>query len=508
MQISIKQILEMLKGISYQTTEGIDLNHNFARVMFLIDNMDDLQSDSLYITDSETLLFNIKYRKSDSLKDIYFVCMYKTPDSFDQFSNLKCSRFREYYQWGCHLDNIIASDGGLQQMVDASERFFSGPIIAWDSSFDIVAYSKTINHANSELDRYCKLGHLPPLTVENLLAQNLLSFSTTSGIRYVPKEKTIPGADVYCFQYLRDGFRLYAIAYYAVKPNCSDAELERLQYFFNKCESYLSTNLSNVVRHGNAIDVFLQDLIAGKYVDVNEIRAKAAVFHVDINVRFVLYCISFDDIMDTKYRYISDYLQKMVTNARVFRYEDRIIMLRPASRHAFVSSEKEAAFKRLMKNYHASCGVSPSFTDIKRIKYAYRLADDAIRIGKLLQIDKGPIYLFKDYMPYALIRAYSTFTDIDMIYMKKLDILIEEDQARGTNNLELISTYLSTNNSVSLTAQKTNFHRNSVLYRLKRIEKVLGISLENPDEVLRLRLSLMILQYNTSTRNNIDSQMA
>ena len=64
----------------------------------------------------------------------------------------------------------------------------------------------------------------------------------------------------------------------------------------------------------------------------------------------------------------------------------------------------------------------------------------------------------------------------------------------SNNNLHLLRYYLLSERSISSTAQLLHLHRNSVIYRLGKIEKTLGVDLDDPDVRLRLLISLKILE--------------
>ena len=54
--------------------------------------------------------------------------------------------------------------------------------------------------------------------------------------------------------------------------------------------------------------------------------------------------------------------------------------------------------------------------------------------------------------------------------------------------------YLLTERSISSTAKIMHMHRNSVIYRLNKIQEILGLDLNDPDVRLRLLISFKILE--------------
>ncbi len=58
--------------------------------------------------------------------------------------------------------------------------------------------------------------------------------------------------------------------------------------------------------------------------------------------------------------------------------------------------------------------------------------------------------------------------------------------------LKTLEAYLSTNGSPTDAALRLHLHRNTVLYRLSRIQEILGLDLRDPDVRLSLHLALKI----------------
>lgn len=79
------------------------------------------------------------------------------------------------------------------------------------------------------------------------------------------------------------------------------------------------------------------------------------------------------------------------------------------------------------------------------------------------------------------------------MFIQKLKRLENPDEG-NYSNLELLRNYLLTERSISTTAKLMHMHRNSVIYRLGKIQELLGIDLNNPDVRLRVLISFKILE--------------
>ena len=84
--------------------------------------------------------------------------------------------------------------------------------------------------------------------------------------------------------------------------------------------------------------------------------------------------------------------------------------------------------------------------------------------------------------------------DADLIKFRddNLGVLIEHDKRRDSQLLHTLRIHLQTGGSNQLTAQALFLHANSVLYRLRNIEKLCRVDLHDTEVLLRLQLALLI----------------
>jgi DNA-binding PucR family transcriptional regulator len=70
--------------------------------------------------------------------------------------------------------------------------------------------------------------------------------------------------------------------------------------------------------------------------------------------------------------------------------------------------------------------------------------------------------------------------------------LQEHDRARGSDLVRTLRTYFAAGTNASEAADRLFLHRNSMLYRLERIQKLIGLDLKDDRVALALRLGLLV----------------
>ncbi len=136
-------------------------------------------------------------------------------------------------------------------------------------------------------------------------------------------------------------------------------------------------------------------------------------------------------------------------------------------------------------------GIGRLAKDVQLIPKSYREAQQALEMGRRLFGD-GKLHSFARLGVYRLLFHLHSQKELSDFYQETLGPLLDTD---GHNNSALIETlegFFRCNGNLSETARTMHLHRNSLLYRLGRIEELLGRSLEDPEFRLSLQIALKI----------------
>lgn len=155
---------------------------------------------------------------------------------------------------------------------------------------------------------------------------------------------------------------------------------------------------------------------------------------------------------------------------------------------------KERIYRMLIEfcsKYQLFCGVSDLFEDTEVFCKQRFLIIKAMSIGKRQNPERRFYEVYDYYMQIV------SWCAVDAIgharYLEKeLQQLKKEDGMRGTEFYETLKEYLLMGSNVSETAKRLFIHRNTMIYRLRRITEFLEIDINNPAISQRLLLSMML----------------
>ena len=148
-----------------------------------------------------------------------------------------------------------------------------------------------------------------------------------------------------------------------------------------------------------------------------------------------------------------------------------------------------------MMNTEAMLNVKVSFgtvvQELKDVSKSYKEAKMALDVGKIF-------YAEKDTM------AYNTLGIGRLIYQLPVNLCkIFIDEIFGENvpynldeeTLNTINKFFENNLNVSETSRQLFVHRNTLVYRIERIQKNTGLDLRNFDDALTFKIALMVVNY-------------
>jgi DNA-binding PucR family transcriptional regulator len=135
------------------------------------------------------------------------------------------------------------------------------------------------------------------------------------------------------------------------------------------------------------------------------------------------------------------------------------------------------------------CGVSFQFTNIMNLKLYYEQADIALKFGNPAA---GSINYCSDYIMKYLLNVIKTNSKTAIIH-PSLYILKRYDEANKSELYNTLYQYLLHERNLVKTAEILSIHRNSLLYRLKKIKELVDIDMDNPSLRQYLVISFQLL---------------
>lgn len=175
-------------------------------------------------------------------------------------------------------------------------------------------------------------------------------------------------------------------------------------------------------------------------------------------------------------RSLVDVCSTMITCSMRAIYQGYVVLLYHGRRR--YALEEHYNFLEYLARNGWKCGLSRSFSDFFGLSRYYEQAKVAVELGPKLMPGKT-LYDYEECAMLHVIQLASDRVRLEELVSPKLLELQAYDTAKGTNFIETLRVYLANVNNLNIAADLLNVHRNTLFYRLRKIEDITGWDLNS-----------------------------
>ena len=156
---------------------------------------------------------------------------------------------------------------------------------------------------------------------------------------------------------------------------------------------------------------------------------------------------------------------------------------------------------RLLSELFVKCviGIGTVATHLRELADSYKEAQVAIEVGKVFDTEKSIINYENLGIGRLIYQLPTTLCEIYLSEVFKKNSIDTLDQ----ETLFTINKFFENNLNVSETSRKLFVHRNTLVYRLEKIKKLIGLDLREFDHAIVFKVALMVKKYLASRDNRI-----
>ena len=147
----------------------------------------------------------------------------------------------------------------------------------------------------------------------------------------------------------------------------------------------------------------------------------------------------------------------------------------------------EAEFQKNFPLIQCFWGISEPSDELCDFKRLYRNASLALQYSKNEKGDRKR-FTYKDTKKALIVSALAENPQIRDSAKETLGKLLEHDQSSGSELLHTLTELIRCNYNISQTARNLHIHRQSLLYRMEKIEELTGMSLNSHDDLFLLEI--------------------
>ncbi|NLB52472.1 MAG: hypothetical protein GX808_05990 [Syntrophomonadaceae bacterium] len=211
---------------------------------------------------------------------------------------------------------------------------------------------------------------------------------------------------------------------------------------------------------------------------------------------FCVAVVGGDDQVSTTIHYVRRYLVKEKNIYDTIIKGNLYILFTDINTQIDFSEILNSRFNSLTESldmYNLSLGLSDSFENLLNIDIYKYQAEQALFLGKSCR-HNSRIYLYKDLMLENMI-SHLKNNDKAVSYIHPAIKMLEiHDKTNNTEYLKTLEVYIMSMCNPAKTVENMHIHRNTLLYRLKRIQELTDISLDDEHLCALLLINFYILE--------------
>lgn len=404
----------------------------------------------------------------------------------------------EYFDTQCGISlfadtllEILYFEYGIQSIIDHAYYTFGNPIFVFDAGFNLIAANweaakkanvgleliekrgfsneefKMVNNRNHIHERVRKsevpiMAHNPELGYDQLLCaidtQKDLGHIVVSAVN-----RPLNPIDSQLLQILK---------------KCIDQQLKKDEFIRNT--------------KGFNYEYFLKDLLDGKIATGKPFLDRLD--YVGSEFSGNMYCLVIETARSSSTLntyHIRNLFESLFPNSKTLMYSGEIIGILSMYKNQFLSNKYLDNAIKICKENDLYAGLSNCFQNIIEIPEYYKQALRAIELG-ICTVDNPNLFLYEDYYLEHMKNIFVQKESSKTFCHPKMKLLLDYDKKHDSELAYTLYMYLIHERNIAAASTAMHMHRNSLVYRIKKINLLIGDNYESYRERQYLILSYEI----------------
>lgn len=406
-------------------------------------------------------------------------------------------RYRQLLQDASDLFDLHAEGKGLQQILNKGYEMLGNIVLLSDTSMSVMLYSENAK-SDDDLMQWIfedKNENYNTFYVKHRANRGFeKSFNSREPV-YISRD-----LDDYAYLAANIFTENKLIAHLVVVEYEKPFEEDDSEIIMLLCKIIsLEMQKDNLVHHsrGYKYESLFIDLLEGRTKDPLALEGRIKSLDIDVGENLYVFTAVVDeyDRENTKLPFIRNLLEDVLKNGKSVIYNDQIVCLLSAN-------GDEEPFGRVdlkmltnfLKSNNMFAGISYRFHRLEALQTYYRLSLKAIETGRHVG-KESIIFPYEDNVVFHLLDAFPDRENLGLLCHPSLMALIEYDKKNSTNFAETLYTFLTYEKNQIDTANALFIHRSTLLYRIKKAEEIMNVSLKDNTAAFKLLVSFKILKF-------------
>lgn len=513
MKLSLNVIMESLAPYQAQLVETESRNFEFTGVQILTLPTDILQEETLYICSPKVLpkmkkqlfedhcfVFKARPQQVQCRHALHGIMLGEDTD-LNEVVNRLITLFTQFNSFEFAVKEAALSRKGYEPFFEVARRAFPHCLIlVTDSAYNIMASTRKSVEDMPYFNNLLRRGFYSQEEMDQIAGHGYYD-DERKCVRPIlyPANLTYCGYPFLVRSYKNNGAAYCFMGCYFLDAPPTERDIALYTCLTDELDTYFRVN--GIYESGmlSAQQQLVDDLVRPKQNTPEYFRDRCAKLGIPYQGELRLGLVQSDTNSAFKLSLIANRMRAHcpLANYGAFLYGSAVIILFRDWNNSDVKTQSTfqedwSALMTTLQQCKAHMGVSLLFSDAAKLSVAYSQALAAVTLGRKHDAD-GEAFFYSKYYLEDILQHYSEIMPLEDAYTHYIDRLIDDNNG-ACSNVKLLYFYLCSERNISLTAKHVHMHRNSVIYRIQKIQDILALDLDNPDVRLRLMISIKILE--------------
>ncbi len=410
------------------------------------------------------------------------------------------------------LDALFAGNG-LQAIADKGFELLGNPIFINDTSLKSLARSRGVVVDDPTMNAIIERGYLDQRTINSLRSDRILRKLADGDPPFIVKEwseaRGIPYAK---YGWLQAGVRIRGtfvaiLAVFGCFEPYSEYALEWVEGLCKLAAIELQKSEFFIQTHGLIYEALINDLLERRLTDTKTIQLRLKALEITLHPDLYVVAVRKerqDAARDGAHPISHSRLREILPGSMSVDFRGDVVLLLSRKKGApILSDEERADLIDYLESNKWAAGISNVFADLSEMSRYYLQSVKSLELGR--QIDAaGVLHAYARFAIFHVLEACAGEVDLHEICHPGLRQLAESDDPADRELLQTLYLYLSDLKNPTGVAADLHIHRNTLFYRINKIEGLLGCDLHQGDVIFDLLFSFKLIRYLAS----VDAQRA
>lgn len=383
----------------------------------------------------------------------------------------------------------------IEELMQCSYRYVSMPILATDVTYRVLGIYPKEKTGDPYWDHLLEYGGYETDTMLELYEDGIMQSADQHEEPYLVDWGRAAGQFPKIVAVIRtQGHTQGFISLLCGERACSEEIMEAVK-IIQKIGSLLYQNCQSKINlHSMLQKAFVQELLSGKIATQDQLEQWLHTTGIQLNKAFSICVITTGQgEEETVLANLYQELERMFPFQLSLIQKEKLYVLRFCVTDDDNERKRLTSFCALLERFHCRCGMSDCFVDLLSIKAQIKQAQTALTLGAACDEDHS-LYHYKDYALLALLRYGAVQMPAHGLYHPMLATIKQYDQKHHSELYETLECWIRCLGDSSMITEKLHIHRNSLIYRIHKIESLTQCLLSDFETLLHLAASFYLIE--------------